>query len=132
MNREAIGKIESWGLKSDPRHAAAHLNLSLEQMKAEEAPLEGMVSHYIGAMPFLWLAVEDEPGPGSDRSVVERNSIALLSNYGKSAVDPQSSGWLGGYCDRHKVCLSGLWNNNHVDEDYHPDFLARFENLLRN
>ena len=39
-------------------------------------------------MPFLWLAVNDSVGPHSDRAKIERNSIALLSNYEKSPLDP--------------------------------------------
>jgi hypothetical protein len=67
-------------------------------------------------MPFLWLAINDEPGPTSARGVIERNSIGLLSNFWKSSLDTQSKQWLGAYCDRDRVCKSGLWNNNHVDE----------------
>ena len=29
------------------------------------------------------------------RGYIERNAIALLSNYGKPAIDPPSPGWLG-------------------------------------
>ena len=42
---------------------------------------ERRVSTVIRAMPFLWLAIDDEPGPNSLRGLIERNSIALLSNY---------------------------------------------------
>ena len=38
------------------------------------------MSRYIGVMPFLHLAVNDEPSPESMRAYLERNSIALLSN----------------------------------------------------
>jgi hypothetical protein len=44
------------------------------------AALELDVSTYIGAMPFLWIDVDDEPSPRSLRAYIERNSIALLSN----------------------------------------------------
>ena len=46
------------------------------------------MSTVIGAMPFLWLAVDDEPGAESLRGDIERNAIALLSNFGKQPVDP--------------------------------------------
>ena len=78
-------------------------------------------------MPFLWLSVDDVAGPMSDRGLIERNSIALLSNYGKPAIDPPSPGWLGNDCNRERVRLSGLWNNNHVDEPYDPEFLEIME-----
>jgi hypothetical protein len=38
----------------------------------------------------LWLSVDDEPGPQSLRGCIERNAIALLSNYGKLPIDPPS------------------------------------------
>ena len=84
---------------------------------------ERRVSAVIGAMPFLWLAVEDEPGPNSLRGYIERNAIALLSNFDKPSLDPPSRGWLGCWCDRERVRRSGLWNSNHVDEKYKPAFL---------
>lgn len=48
------------------------------QREAERA-VEALVSTHIGAMPFLWLPVEDEAGPNSDRGLLERNAIALPS-----------------------------------------------------
>jgi hypothetical protein len=52
-------------------------------VRACELALEREVSRRIGAMRFLWLCVDDEPGPDSDRGYIERNAIALLSNFGK-------------------------------------------------
>jgi hypothetical protein len=62
--------------------------------------------------------------------VIERNAIALLSNYNKPAIDPPSTEWLGQYCDRERVRLSGLWNNRHVDEEYDPQFLTLIERYV--
>jgi hypothetical protein len=59
--------------------------------------------------------------------MIERNAIALLSNYGKAVIDPPSPDWLGRHCDRERVRISGLWNNNHVDEAYDPGFLDLME-----
>ena len=95
-----------------------------------ERQLENLVSAQIGTMPFLWLAVMDEPGPTSLRGYVERNSIALLSKFNKTPVDPPSTDWLGHYCLRDKVRNSGLWNQNHVDEDYDPKFLDTLASLV--
>ena len=78
-------------------------------------------------MPFLWLNVSDGPGPGSSRGLVERNAIALLSGYSRPTTDGPSAEWLGQYSDRERVRLSGLWNNNHVDETYNPSFLDEME-----
>ena len=81
-------------------------------------------------MPFLWIAVDDVPGPESNRGFIERNAIALLSNYDKPAIDLPSSEWLGNHCDRKRVQRSGLWNNNHVDGAYDPEFLDLLERIV--
>lgn len=82
-----------------------------------------MVSSVIGTMPFLCLSIGDEPGAQSERGYIERNSIALLSNFQKEPLDPPSTHWLGRHCRSGKVRLSGLWNSNHVEEGYDPVFL---------
>lgn len=92
-----------------------------------EHPLEQAVSNQIGAMPFLWLNVDDDPGPTSARGLIERNAIALLSNHNKHAIDAPSAHWLGRHADRPTIRDSGLWNVNHVTEDYDPAFLDVFE-----
>ena len=89
-------------------------------MRDGEIALERKVSEVIGNMRFLWLGIEDEPGPNSKRGFVERNSIALLSNYNKPALDMPSATWLGHYCNKERVKKSGLWNQNHVEESYDP------------
>jgi hypothetical protein len=83
-------------------------------------------------MPFLWLEVDDPPGPASLRGYLERNSIALLSNLGKPHLDPPSPGWRGRSCDRGKALVrdSGLWNQRHVDEAYDPAFLDVLARLV--
>lgn len=96
-------------------------------IRAGEVLLESEVSQVICKMPFVWIEADDDPGPGSLRGYIERNAIALLSNYGKEPVDPPSPGWLGHHCDREKVRKSGLWNSNHVDEGYDPGFLDCLE-----
>ena len=100
------------------------------EIRERERPLEEAVSRTIGAMPFLWLAVEDEPGPDSLRGTLERNAIALLSGYGRPAPDPPSESWLGLHCARGKVRPSGLWNTNHVEDDYDPGFLDELARLV--
>jgi hypothetical protein len=82
-------------------------------------------------MPFLWLDVGDDAGAESERGIIERGSIALLSNWQKECIDPPSSSWLGNYCNRERVRGSGLWNSNHVDEAYDPRFLEILEKRIR-
>lgn len=100
------------------------------EIRAAEAPLECEVTKVIGVMPFLWLAIDDEPGEGSLRGYIERNAIALLSNYGKPPLDAASRGWLGRHCDRERVRESGLWNSRHVDERHDPEFLGSLAQLV--
>jgi hypothetical protein len=105
-------------------------NSAKGDVRKGEFALEKEVSAVIGKMPFLWIAIEDDAGPDSLRGFIERNSIALLSNYEKHVLDAPSKDWLGHQSDRERVRGSGLWNQNHVDENYAPDFLDRFEELV--
>jgi len=107
-------------------------NSVAQEIRALELQIEQAVSEVIRSMPFLYVAIEDEPGPDSMRGRIERNSIALLSNFGKSPLDPPSPRWLGIHCDRDRVKTSGLWNQNHVDENYDPAFLDDLEQLAEN
>ena len=100
------------------------------EVREREQPLETGVSWVIGEMPFLWLPVTDEPGPASVRGFIERNAIALLSNYARKPIDPSSPSWLGQHCNREKVRRSGLWNSNHVEECYDPAFLETLATLI--
>ena len=95
-------------------------------MRQDEHKLEYAVSQHIRYMPFLWLAVEDAPGPDSKRGYIERNAIALLSNYSPQGepIDPPGASWLCHHAASASVRLSGLWNSNHVAGSYSPSFLS--------
>lgn len=105
-------------------------NSASREVRSGELALECAVSQVIGAMPFLWLAIDDEARPESLRGYIERNAIALLSNYDKRPFDPPSNAWLGHRCNRERVRNSGLWNSNHVDEAYDPAFLDKLDELV--
>lgn len=107
-----------------------HGNTASADVITGERILECEVSQTIGKMPFLWIAIEDEAGPQSLRGTIERNSIALLSNYDKPPLDPPSQKWLGHHCDRERVRNSGLWNSMHVSESYDPAFLDELDRLV--
>jgi hypothetical protein len=95
--------------------------------------LEQKVTAHIGAMPFLWLAVEDPPSRETQRGYIERHAIALLSGMNVSPdqqIDPSCRSWLGLFSDRENVRRSGLWNNRHVTDPYNPDFLDLLEHLV--
>lgn len=65
--------------------------------------MECKVSQVIGAMPFLWLKVEDPAGPDSMREYIKKNAIALLSNYYRQPIDEASTTWLGRYCAHYEM-----------------------------
>ena len=101
-------------------------------IRRAEHELECLVSKHIRAMPFLWLDVTvGEDGGRVMRRHLEANSIALLSNMGrpgsKGALDPPSADWLGNFCPNASVVRSGLWNVNHVADNYDAGFLDVLE-----
>lgn len=98
--------------------------------KEAELIIEQNVSDFIRKMPFLTIEINDASNAESLRGYIERNSIALLSNWEKTPLDPPSKNWLGLNCNRIRVKKSGLWNQNHVNENYDPDFLTTFEKLI--
>lgn len=99
-------------------------------LRLEELEMERRVSKYIRDLPFLWVGVADEPGSESDRAVIERNAIALVSNFGKAAIDARAETWLGQHSQAEKIRDSGLWNIDHVAESYDPAFLDALENYI--
>jgi hypothetical protein len=106
--------LESWlSKKPQPQWAAA------------EAEHERNVSRHIGAMPFVWLPVPTKPDGTSERGYLERNSIALLSG-----AEPASPDWLGHHAVNPAIRRSGLWNANHVHEQYRLENLDRLEEYL--
>jgi len=103
------------------------------EIREKEHPVECLVSKHIRSMPFLWIQAEDAPSQSSIRAYIERNSIALLSNHKKAVelqVDSPSPDWLGNFCCKEKIRSSGLWNSNHVDEDFDPNFLSALSELV--
>jgi hypothetical protein len=49
-------------------------NSASREVRVSEQPLEIRVSKVLGAMPFLSLAIDDDPGPDSMRGFVERKA----------------------------------------------------------
>lgn len=95
-----------------------------------EYELEKQVSEFIRELPLLWVEIDDEPGPDSQRAAIERNSIALLSNYQRDSCDSRTEAWLGTNSNATEIRESGLWNVNHVDESYSPTFLNELSDLI--
>jgi hypothetical protein len=101
-------------------------------VRALEKPLESDISHMIARMPFLYLSVPDRSNGRANRSYIEKNAIALLSNYEKDCYYEKNSEWLGEFCSRELVSLSGLWNIRGVkDKEYNTFFLKLIEMYVR-
>lgn len=132
INREKIGDVSSWGIGFDHATASKKLGVGRDDLVKQEQPIECRVSEYIRDMPFLFIGINDNPGPDSERGYIERNAIALLSNWQKDKYDTSSATWLGQYSGRRRVRDSGLWNNNHVDEQYDSDFVGRLMGMIQN
>lgn len=100
-----------------------------DQLQAERA-LEVEVSRVIREMPFMWLDVPTRSDGGSDRGLLERNTIALLSTLagGSEAASPT---WLGRNASAPKVSGSSLWNVNHVDDAFEPSVLDLLQSYVR-
>ena len=108
------------------------VGFALEEKEESKRPLNERVTETLGNMWVLCLPIEDEVGPSSSRGLIERNAIALLSNYHKQPIDPPSEDWLGHHCVRPKVQESGLWNQRHVKDIYDSRFLDTLEDLIIN
>ena len=67
----------------------------------------------------------------AQEGLTSSGALALLSNHGKSPIDPPSKDWLGHDSDRDRVCSSGMWNQNHIDEVHDPQFLDTLDQLVR-
>ncbi|MFW6195974.1 MAG: hypothetical protein ACOC5D_01435 [Thermoplasmatota archaeon] len=119
--------------KKDLEHEFPHWSegsSASRDIRENEYEMEKRVSSYIRDLPFLWLKVNDKPSPDSDRAYIERNSIALISNYRKEPRDPRDEGWLGYHSPKEKIRKSGLWNSDHVTERYDPNFLNVMEEYI--
>jgi hypothetical protein len=133
--RKRVGEalIEKHGLHDDyPDWNERWTGIDRERsaVRDEEYVLERRVSAYIREQPFLWVALDDEPSADSDRAVLERNVIALLSNCGNETIDPRRDAWLGRFSRSAEIRESGLWNVNHVEEAYDPEVLDLLESAV--
>lgn len=129
--RKRVGEalIERDGLHDDfPKWSEG--STAGRELRLEEHELEQRVSEYIRNLPFLWVAVNDEPGPDSDRAYIERNAIALVSNYDEEPLNPRADEWLGFESPCEEIQESGLWNVNHVDESHDSAFLERMADAI--
>ncbi|MDZ5810358.1 hypothetical protein U4E84_03190 [Halorubrum sp. AD140] len=129
--RKRVGEamIERNGLHDEYPHWGEGSSAGRERRLAE-LEHERRVSEFLRDLPFLWIDVDDEPSPQSDRAYIERNAIALVSNYRKDSLDSRSNDWLGRDSPRSEISDSGLWNINHVSEQYEAAFLDRLTDAV--
>lgn len=118
-------EIATWGIGS----VAPPALRTSEVLREAEVRHEQQVSNYIGQLPVLWVAIPDEASPASERSIIERNAIALLSQDAQRSAMPPN-GWLGEHSPRREIRESGLWNLNYVDDDYDSSFLTLLERAV--
>ena len=97
------------------------LNLDRQQRLARAT------SKHMWPMELLFVPI----GRESSRQYMERNAIALLSEYGvDDPIDPPSRRWLGRHSRSDRIRSAGLWNSNHVADEYEPEFLDRLERYV--
>ncbi|MER9456583.1 hypothetical protein [Mesorhizobium sp. M0478] len=130
LSSGAVPESLSWGVKGDPAKAGLAVGIARDELTASELPVEEAVSCYLLKLSFARLSVDDEPGPVSLRGTIERQSIALLTNFERPALDPATPSWLGSASNRPLVVGSGLWNQRHVTEKHDPAFLATLAQLI--
>ena len=122
-------------------HVRAALRNRTKQRSAVSYHLEQFVSRYIGKMPFLWVKIDE----AKSRKFIERNAVALLSNWCKRGlIDPPSKCWLGQHrydpsrtdlssqklLNNRKVASSGLWNVQYVGNRYCTNFLEELNRFI--
>ncbi|MBK7014465.1 MAG: hypothetical protein IPH39_02570 [Sulfuritalea sp.] len=116
--------------KREEQYATWGIGQSASQaIRASEEQIEQEVSAAIGEMPVLWLNVSDSASPDSDRAYLERNLIGLLAGP-TGPLDLPSVDWLGHWSTRDAIPSSGLWNVNHVFDEYDPKVVDVLEEYV--
>jgi hypothetical protein len=111
INANLAPEISSWGSITGDK-----------AVLSTERSLEQEVSKYLSNLYVVLIDIPGVSDKNNDRAYVEQNLIALLSNKCRP-LDPPSSEWLGLYSDKREIRKSGLWNVNHVEQRFDPNFL---------
>ncbi len=86
--------------------------------------IERLINRHMWQMPVIFIPVNHRV----HRRYIERNAVALLSEYGEeNPIDCQSGRWLGRRCSTEKVRESGLWQSEYVNHYHRPEFLDLLE-----
>jgi hypothetical protein len=110
--------MTSWGKGQD----------APSSIRRQEIELENEVSSYLGDLLVAYIAISDIADPNSDRSYIERNTIALIT--GAGLIDAPEPQWLGTRSPTKAIRESGLWNVNYVGDEYEPAFLRVLESYV--
>jgi hypothetical protein len=111
INFQAYPDLASWGSPAADKSALEN-----------ERGLEQAVSKYLSDLYVVLISVPGLSEKDNDRAYLEQNLIALLSNRCKP-LDPPSCSWLGLNSAKREIRKSGLWNVNHVEQQFEPSFL---------
>lgn len=103
--------VRTWGSSSANK----------ESLIAERS-LEKTVSDYLSRLQVVLIDIPGISDKANDRSYIEQNLIAVFSNRCKP-LDPPSYQWLGNYSDKREIRKSGLWNVNHVEQRFDPQYV---------
>ncbi len=102
-------------------------NWPRDRQRGDIPRIEQSINRHMRPMTVLLLPV----GRRTHRDYIESNAIALLSEYRREhPIDPASDGWLGHHCNREMLRESGLWQSNHVANEYDPGFLDLLEDYV--
>lgn len=111
LNAGVAPATETWGSSASDKEA----------LLAEKG-LEQLVSKYLSKLRVVLIDVPGLSDKANDRSYLEQNLIAVLSNKCRP-LDPPSYGWLGNSSDKREIRKSGLWNVNHVEQGFDPQYV---------
>jgi hypothetical protein len=106
LNADLAPGVHTWGSSSASKEALL-----------KERGLEKLVSDYLSRLQVVLIDIPGISDKANDRSYIEQNLIAVLSNRCKP-LDPPSYQWLGNHSDKREIRKSGLWNVNHVEQRF--------------
>jgi len=122
IQRDNIEDYQHWGSRAQKGN---------KEVRNSEKEMEVTVSQYLSQMKFIVLEVPGDSSKDNDRAYIERNSIALLSNFNKKAIDAPSEKWLGNFTGDNKIVKSGLWNRDYVDREVEVGLWDKIQFYLR-
>jgi hypothetical protein len=111
LNARLAPAVDTWGSPTANK----------ENLVAER-DLERIVSDYLSRLQVALIDVPGISDKANDRSYLEQNLIAVFSNRCKP-LDPPSCRWLGNNSDKREIRKSGLWNVNHVEQRFDPQYI---------